>query len=82
MLEVVEAISASQLNQQPNGQFTVTYPLGATTVLSVQPDGTIQTRPQGTAGPYEVCSSDGSKLTYAPLAPKGPVFILPLGSNV
>lgn len=35
------------------GYFTYTYPKGADTVLSVQPDGTFQSRPAGTAGAWE-----------------------------
>lgn len=33
-------------------------------VLSVQPDGSYQTRPSGTAGPYEVAERDGKDLIY------------------
>lgn len=28
------------------------------TILSVQPDGTLQTRPAGTHGPWEICTLD------------------------
>lgn len=33
-------------------------------VLSVQPDGSIQTRPQGSAGPWEVCRISSDKLVF------------------
>ena len=38
------------------------------TVLSIQPDGSQQSRPKGTAGPYEVCtpSTTINVLTYNP----------------
>ena len=36
------------------------------TVLSVQPDGSYQTRDAGTAGPWEVLKFDGSSLTIRP----------------
>ncbi len=35
-------------------------------VLSLQPDGAWQTRPKGTAGPFEVCTIDGNIATYNP----------------
>jgi hypothetical protein len=41
-----------------DGGYVVTLPDG--TVLSVQPDGSYQTRPAGTAGPWEVCQVDQS----------------------
>ncbi len=55
---------ASQLLAQPNGQFTVGLTDG--TVLSCQPDGSFQTRPAGTAGPYELCTVNGGYLTFNP----------------
>ena len=33
--------------------FTYQYPKGTNTVLSVQPDGALQSRPTGTAGAWE-----------------------------
>lgn len=41
------------LHLQPNGLVTMDYPTGQTTVASLQPDGSLATRPQGTAGPWE-----------------------------
>ncbi len=41
------------LNKQADGTVTMNYPAGATTVASLQPSGTFDTRPQGTAGPWE-----------------------------
>lgn len=32
--------------------------------ISVQEDGSIQTRPVGTHGPWEVCTRDGAILIY------------------
>lgn len=47
-----------------NANGTVALPSGE--VLSVQPDGSYQTRPAGTAGPYEVAQRVGDKLVFTP----------------
>jgi len=56
---------------------TVTYPVGATTVLSIQPDGSVQTRLAGACGPYELALLQPDRLVYAPLGPAGAVFVIP-----
>lgn len=76
------AIGPHQLNTigpSPDGDmyYTVTYPPGETTVLSVQPDGTIETRPAGTCGPFELTLQKFDRLIYAPKGPAGAVFLLP-----
>jgi hypothetical protein len=48
--------STHPLHLQPNGTVTMTYPAGSDTVASLQPDGTLATRPAGTAGPWECAS--------------------------
>lgn len=55
---------AQTLLQQSDGVFTVSNV--DETVLSCQPDGTLQTRPKGTAGPYELCTVVGGYLTFTP----------------
>jgi hypothetical protein len=35
------------------------------TVASLQPDGTLDVRPKGTAGPWELCSVDGQVATWS-----------------
>jgi len=55
---------AQTLNQQSNGQFTVSLADGK--VLSCQPDGHFETRPAGTAGAYELCTVNGGYLTFNP----------------
>lgn len=47
-----------------DGGVVVSLPDGA--VLSVQPDGSYEERPAGTAGPYEVAQVSGDKLVYNP----------------
>lgn len=49
---------------QPNGFFTAIRKDG--TVDSVQPDGSLQTRPAGTAGAYELCAVTGNTRWYCP----------------
>lgn len=57
---------ASQLLAQPDGKtFTVSLPNGE--VLSCQPDGSLQTRPAGANGDYELCTVNGSYLTFYPV---------------
>ena len=62
MIETIEVINNSQLNSNN----TVTYPAGSNTVLSVQPDGSVQTRPKGTAGPYEIFRKTDKGLVFTP----------------
>jgi hypothetical protein len=81
-VRTVPAIGPHQvltIGTAPGGEsfVTVTHPPGATTVLSVQPDGRIDTRPQGTQGPYETALLAGDRVIYAPQGPTGGVFILP-----
>jgi hypothetical protein len=75
----VIAIGPSQINwlDEPSGLCTVTYPAGSTTVLSVQPDGTIQTREQGANGVYERAILYVDRLIYAPIGPAGKLFLVP-----
>jgi hypothetical protein len=77
-LEVL-AVGPHQINllDEASGLCTVTYPAGSTTVLSVQPDGTVQSRPQGAAGVYERAILQSDRLIYAPTGPVGKVFVVP-----
>lgn len=56
---------ADHLNQQADNG-TVTVSLTDGTVLSIQPDGSQQTRPAGTAGPWEIARINGNVLIYSP----------------
>jgi hypothetical protein len=76
MLDVV-AIGPHQLNELDGDLVTVTYPVGADTVLSVQPDGTVETRPPGSRGPYETGLRRPDRIIFAPLGPNGSVFLAP-----
>lgn len=80
-MQTVEAIHAQQLNDVGGGNFTVTYPSNADTVLSVQPDGSIQTRPHGTAGPYELCRINGGFVAFRPAGVKASAYILPFAQD-
>ncbi len=52
----------ANLNPQPDGTVTVSNTDG--TVMSIQPDGQEQTRPAGTAGPFEKAVQNGNILTF------------------
>lgn len=82
-MTTIDAIGPSQINvlgPSSSGAsiVTVTYPAGAATVLSVQPDGSIQTRPHGTAGPYERAVLKDGRLTYDI---GGKFFLIPYASE-
>lgn len=77
-LDVVACIGPHQINVLDGRiEVTVTYPVGTDTVLSMQPDGTIATAPQGTAGPYECARRLPDRLVYAPLGANGTAYLLP-----
>jgi hypothetical protein len=60
-----KGILIGKVNNQANGQVTLEFPDG--TVMSCQPDGTIQSRPNGTAGAYELCNINGNVIVYNPI---------------
>lgn len=55
---------SGSINKLSDGFITIINLDG--TVLSVQPDGSYQSRPSGTAGPYEIGRVEGDKLVYTP----------------
>ncbi len=63
-MTTIDAGVPVKLIQQPNGFYTAARADGS--IDSVQPDGTLQTRPAGTAGPYEFCSVSGNTRWYCP----------------
>lgn len=63
---IVTMVLAEKLNPQPDGSVTVTFPRGASTVLSVQPDGRFETRPAGTSGPFERAILTPQGLVFSP----------------
>ena len=82
LTETIEAIHSHQLNPQSKGQVTVNYPAGTATVLSVQPDGSVQTRPSGANGPYELARVQGSSLVYAPGGVNGKAYLIPFAASI
>ena len=98
MLTSLEVIQLSQIVKQSDTRYTVTCvdptnlicflpdgsnrPAQVGDVLSVQPDGSLQTRPAGTNGPYELAVVDGSAVVYNPRGVAGPAFKLPMAASV
>ena len=78
MLTATFSISRRYCLPHPSkpGYFTARHPTNASTVLSVQPDGTIQTRPAGTAGGYEEFRIEGNRAVFPDV--NGLVFTIPL----
>jgi len=56
----VDALVTMTIKDIGGGYMTLSYPDG--NVLSVQPDGSNQTRPAGTDGPFEACRMVGDNL--------------------
>lgn len=52
------------LGGYPAGYFTLVSAAGR--VVSVQPNGVVDSRDPGTAGPYEICRLIGDKLIFTP----------------
>jgi hypothetical protein len=81
MLDVV-AIGPHQINILDGDLVTVTYPVGADTVLSVQPDGTVETRPPDSQGPYETGLKRADRIIFAPLGRAGNVYLVPFTETI
>lgn len=82
-MTTIEVVGPSQINvlgPSASGApiVTVTYPAGSDTVASVQPDGSVQTRPHGTAGPWERALLKSDRLTYEV---NGRFFVMPYASE-
>jgi hypothetical protein len=81
-LVLVRCVGPHQINTLEDGCVTVTHPVGSDTVLSVQPDGTLETRPAGTAGPSERALRKPDRLVYAPLGEAGQAFLIPYTETI
>jgi hypothetical protein len=71
--EVCAAVGAVATLTRDDGS-----PSQAGDVLSVQPDGTLQTRPKGTTGLYERAIVASVGLIYRPKGSDGGAYIVPL----
>ncbi len=58
-----------------DGGVAIVWPAGSNTVLSVQPDGSYQTRSRSAIGSWETARDLGDKLVYVP---DGHVYVVPL----
>lgn len=74
LLTTVNALVHLGLNKQASGLYTLTANK-AGEVVSIQVDGSFQTRPKGTAGPFELFQVDGAVATVKP-TDKPFVFLL------
>jgi hypothetical protein len=88
----IRALDPDQLIDVGSGEYTATVgacgllrddrtPSQAGDVLSVQEDGSQQTRPAGTAGPFERCAKTGAGAVYRPKGKGGIVVIIPLAQD-
>jgi hypothetical protein len=90
MSTAIEVIAKDRLNDLGNGEFTATVnahaglkrddgsPAKDGDVLSIQPDGTHQTRARGTGGNFERCVVSGAGLIYRPQGTDGQTYFVPL----
>jgi hypothetical protein len=74
---IVLAVGPHQIIRISDTLVTVRYPPDATTVLSMQPDGRVETRPEGACGPYELALLGADRLVYAPKGAAGAVYLIP-----
>lgn len=82
VLGAVVAIGPHQINPLDDPFVTVRFPPDATTVLSVAPNGTVETRPEGTQGAYERAIRKVDRVIYAPTGPNGAVYIFPFVEQI
>lgn len=79
----MEVIGPGQINMLDDIHCTVTYPAGSATVASVQPGtGKVETRPEGTQGPYEIALKGTDRLVFAPTGPTGHTYLMAYADTV
>jgi len=86
---VIETFTLDQLVELDNDEYALTVgarpdlnrddgsPAQAGDVLSIQPDGVAQARPEGTTGLYERCVKVAAGLVYRPVGIDGRSFLIP-----
>ena len=87
--QAIEILATDQLLELGNDEYVATVgachltrdgtaPSEPGDVLSVQEDGTLQTRPAGTDGPFERATKAPNGLVYRPKGPFGRTFLVGL----
>lgn len=88
----IRALAPDQLTEVDNGEYVATVgacgllrndgtPSQAGDVLSVQEDGSLQTRPAGTSGNFERCCKTAGGAVYRPVGTSGGTYLIPLAQD-
>jgi|SRR5262245_15387335 len=93
-LVAIQVFAPDQYNDVGNGDYTLTVgiyaaglsridgtPAQSTDVLSVQENGSLQTRPQGTDGNFERCRKTSAGAVYRPVGPAGRTVLIGVATD-
>jgi len=93
-LVVIEVFAPDQYCEVDHGDYTITVgtsaagltrddgsPSQPTDVLSVQQDGSLQTRAAGTAGNYERCKKTSAGAVFRPIGASGKTYLVGVATD-